>query len=603
MKRVFVAGAVLISACRDQSPSVAATIALNPAAITFDAIGATKTVTAQARDQRGRPVANSVVRWAAGNENVTVVPDNTGSSAVITSARAGTSTVTVVAGASTATLQVSTVQAATAIDKVGGDNQGGAAGRPLEQPLALRVVDRLGAPIAGQTVTFTVVSGGGSVSPATAITNASGVATSSWTLGADRTVAQRVSASVPSVASPVTYTAAIVAGGAARIILHVGSNEVALAGTQTEIPPAVLALDDEGRPVPGVDIAFAVTGGGGSVANPVVRTNKDGFAINPWTLGPVGMVNTLTASAAGLGTLEFTAVGCDHAGGTGYTITLCYRTPVTASQRKAFADGAARWTSIITGDLPDMRADASAGACDANSPSLHMTIDDLLIFVSVEPIDGPGGGTSQAGWCFRRDGGLPLVGLIRFDSADIDALATSGQLMPTMLHNFGHAIGVGTMWAARGLVQNPTTPGSPVDSYFSGVNAIAAFDEIGGASYAAGRKVPVENIGGAGTVNTHWRESVFATELMSSVLSAGANPLSLVTVRSLEDLGYTVNRSAADPFTLPTPGSAMLRAERVDLQDAYVGAQWTLDTKGRLTRIRRYPLPVIRYPSSVTRNP
>lgn len=44
-------------------------------------------------------------------------------------------------------------------------------------------------------------------------------------------------------------------------------------------------------------------------------------------------------------------------------------------------------------------------------------------------------------------------------------------------------------------------------------------------------------------------ESCFQTELMSSILSRGVeNPLSRVTVATLDDLGYTVDYGAADTF-------------------------------------------------------
>ena len=38
------------------------------------------------------------------------------------------------------------------------------------------------------------------------------------------------------------------------------------------------------------------------------------------------------------------------------------------------------------------------------------------------------------------------------------------------------------------------------------------------------------------------------TELMTGWLSAGSNPLSRVTVGSLDDMGYVVNYGAADGF-------------------------------------------------------
>jgi hypothetical protein len=57
-------------------------------------------------------------------------------------------------------------------------------GTPVTNPPSVLLSDLKGAPVAGAVVTFTVTSGGGTVTGATATSNASGVATvGSWTLG------------------------------------------------------------------------------------------------------------------------------------------------------------------------------------------------------------------------------------------------------------------------------------------------------------------------------------------------------------------------------------------------------------------------------------
>src|SRR6202008_4628598 len=108
------------------------------------------------------------------------------------------------------------------------------------------------------------------------------------------------------------------------------------------------------------------------------------------------------------------------------------------------------------------------------------------------------------------------------------------------------------IWESKGLVQNKSLNGnSPTtDTFFSGAQAIAGFNAIGGASYTGGQKVPVENIGGSGTANVHWRESVLRNELMTGFVNQGSNPLSVMTIGSLADLGYTVSTGSADPFFL-----------------------------------------------------
>lgn len=69
------------------------------------------------------------------------------------------------------------------ISKVSGDNQIGYAGTALLNSLVVQVKDRNGNPQPGSAVTFTVTGGGGAVSPASAVTDSSGFASTSFTLG------------------------------------------------------------------------------------------------------------------------------------------------------------------------------------------------------------------------------------------------------------------------------------------------------------------------------------------------------------------------------------------------------------------------------------
>ena len=79
---------------------------------------------------------------------------------------------------------------------------------------------------------------------------------------------------------------------------------------------------------------------------------------------------------------------------------------------------------------------------------------------------------------------------------------------------------------------------------------------MGGAPYT-GNKVPVQNTGGDGVWNIHWRESVFGNELMTPyVLPTDRAPLSVVTVGRFEDIGHIVNYAAADPYVLPGTADA-----------------------------------------------
>lgn len=59
--------------------------------------------------------------------------------------------------------------------------------------------------------------------------------------------------------------------------------------------------------------------------------------------------------------------------------------------------------------------------------------------------------------------------------------------------------------------------------------------------------IPVEYDNGVGTQCLHWDEECFMGELMTGASSDGLD-LSILTIAALDDLGYTVDYSKADPF-------------------------------------------------------
>lgn len=70
-----------------------------------------------------------------------------------------------------------------ALIKVSGDNQSATTGAALPNPLVVRVVNAQNTPQAGVTVNFDIISGGGALSVASAVTNASGQASTTVTVG------------------------------------------------------------------------------------------------------------------------------------------------------------------------------------------------------------------------------------------------------------------------------------------------------------------------------------------------------------------------------------------------------------------------------------
>ncbi|HSU17598.1 leishmanolysin-related zinc metalloendopeptidase [Longimicrobium sp.] len=378
----------------------------------------------------------------------------------------------------------------------------------------------------------------------------------------------------------------------ATVTISAGDNQAAMAGSAVPTAPAVLVRDASNAPLAGVPVTFSVSGGGGSVTSATTTTDGSGIArVGSWVLGSPATMNTLSATAlGGASAVTFKASGCSGGGGIGFGITLCYTSAMSAVQRAAFDSAAAKWSRVITGDVPDLAYTLGTGSCGTGSPSFNLSIDDLMIFATVEPIDGAGAVLGQAGPCFVRSAEfLPFVGRMRFDSADMPSMEASGMLSAVILHEMGHVLGIGSLWQPHfSLVQNASPVGGPpLDTYYSGTNGIAGFNSIGGSTYTGGNKVPVENTGSSGTINVHWRESVLANELMTGYANAGPMPLSLLTVRSLQDFGYTVNTGAADAFFLtlsarqgPAPGAIPLGNDVMDLPLTSV------DRQGRATRIR-----------------
>jgi hypothetical protein len=373
-------------------------------------------------------------------------------------------------------------------------------------------------------------------------------------------------------------------------------------GYAVNIPPAVRVVDAGGQPLAGVTVNFAVTAGGGSVTGAVKVTGTDGIArVDKWTLGPSPGTNTLAATVAGGGfagsPVQFTATGASAA----FDVVIRYlgSTP-TQSVREAFDSAAAKWKRLVFGDLANVTVSNftfPTGHPCSDLPTLNETVDDVIIYAKVEPIDGPGGTLGSAGPCAIRSSSgpnpsLPVIGRMRLDSADLAQLETSGHLKDVILHEMGHVLGFGTLWSTFGFLKNPSLPDSPgADTHFDGLRAVAEFDRMGGTSYTGGAKVPVENTqGGQGTRDSHWRESVFDEELMTGFLDSGRpNPLSRLSVASLWDLGYTVNLDGADPYTrvftappLAVPGIKLWLGN-----DAMIGPIVVLDSGGNVVRVIR----------------
>lgn len=397
-------------------------------------------------------------------------------------------------------------------------------------------------------------------------------------------------------------TYAIVVRGCAlgvpkTVRVKAGNGQVVAPGSAVTTAPQVEVVDECGNGIANRSVSFATVEGVGSITGATATTNASGIAtVGSWTLkeGP----NVLSATVAGMplgagNPAIFSATG--KASTAGFDIALRFVTMPTVSQLNTFASAAARWETIITGDLPTQGLNLAAGTC--NSPdALTDPVDDVLIIVRLEAIDGPGAVLGSAGPCAARtatNGGLTALGTMRFDTADLAGLESGGGFANVILHEMGHVLGIGTLWNSKALLQNASSTSNKQDTFFSGTNAVTAFNAIGGSTYTGGQKVPVENCVtgvptscGSGTINSHWRESVLRNELMTGYLNSGENPLSALTIASLKDIGYVVDESKADFFFVQTNLMAGQGLQSMDQgihlkDDIEKGPIYTLGNDGR----------------------
>jgi len=218
-----------------------------------------------------------------------------------------------------------------------------------------------------------------------------------------------------------------------------------------------------------------------------------------------------------------------------FSLEIEFSGGLSVTQQAAFTSARDRWREVIVGALTPVVVDGQQ-------------IDGLVIEAQGIFIDGPSGVLGQAGpTILRDDNDLPARGLMSFDTGDLAEMETNGGLTDVILHEMGHVLGIGTLWSSDFFDFIEGSGGD--DPAYTGPNASREYGDLLGQGTAT--KVPIANTGGPGTREGHWREKTFAHELMTGFLSGATRPLSRMTIGTLEDMGYEVDHSQADPYALP----------------------------------------------------
>ena len=553
-------------------------------------------VVAVVLDDAGEPVPGARVAFAPADGDGAADPDTATTSADgraqttwTLGDHAGTQSLAaavVIAGGPTAQTTATALrpeEAVATVRIVSGDQQSGFPGERLSAPVVVEALDAAGDPVPNAEVSFTPASGHGRADPASAATTAQGRAQTHWTLG-DGLGTQRLAVATGRVSVDAAATARRrpvntppeASAAIPTLVLQVGGPTVEVLGGSH-----FSDADDDA-------LQYSAT----SSDDRTVRASVQGdrIAIQPVSRGTVRLVVTAADPSGATASQAVWAAVLPTPSNSSYDIDLLDFSGSAHRLPQAALAADKRWEEIVVGDIGNIAFSGQTYDACRQRFAVAAELDDLVVFVYVTDIDGQGNTLARAGPClWRRNSNLPAFGFIEFDAADLG----SSSLDVIALHEVGHVLGIGTLWSVFGFLQNPSSESDPeADTHFTGPAARAAFDAAGGTGYTSGAKVPVESNNHAGN-NSHWRNEVFRPELMGPYLYGdSSSPLSAVTIQSLADLGYSVDASQADSWSLASSAfdlaAALRRGDVVSLEhDVVRGPALVVDEAGRVVRVIR----------------
>jgi alpha-tubulin suppressor-like RCC1 family protein len=247
---------------------------------------------------------------------------------------------------------------------IAGDQQIGAIGGALTQPLIVRVVDAGGQPVAGATVVFNVRQGGGSINPAANVSGTDGTVTATWTMGTSLGPNKAVALlSNQFLLDSAVFTATATTGPPQRFLKVGGDSQTGPASQDLPIALTVKVQDNFGNHLSGVKITWTPSALSGSASFVTDTTDAGGLASATWRLGTLVGTQNLTATVTGFATpIVFTAFATPDTGrrltllsGNGQTAGISTPLPVTIRVRvtdqhlNAVSGELVTWANTLTG--------------------------------------------------------------------------------------------------------------------------------------------------------------------------------------------------------------------------------------------------------------
>ncbi|MGB6501741.1 MAG: hypothetical protein WBG19_10185, partial [Thermoplasmata archaeon] len=283
--------------------SNAASVVISPSGATVVS-GGGFSFTALAKDNSGQPLAGTPVVWSSLDPAIATVTSATAGGGTALGSRGTARIVAQLLTGPADTVLLSVTLPASQLIAASGGGQSGVAGAALALPLIAKVEATDGIGAAGVTVNFAVATGGGSLGNASAVSDANGLAQTSWRLGLGAGL-QSVTASAGTLGnSPVTFTATSLAATATKLVVT-ASPTSGVAGVPLA-PLAITAEDDNGNVATGFNGPVSIALG----ANPPSAALSGAATVNAiagvatfasLTVNKPGTGFTLAASSPGLG--------------------------------------------------------------------------------------------------------------------------------------------------------------------------------------------------------------------------------------------------------------------------------------------------------------
>lgn len=357
--------------------------------------GQTATFTAQALGPSGEVIAGTPIVYVSSNEGVVTVHETSGAATLIGRGTAKVYARLLTGPADSAVVTVTLP--ASQLQLVSGGGQTGPAGTTLATPVVARVLAADGIGVSGVTVTF-AASGGGTATPASAVSTGDGNVSTQWQLGSTAGPQTLTVTSAGLTGSPLTVDGTALAVTPTKLSVLTGPVS-SKAGTA--LPPVIVAAQDAaGNTIANfsgdVSVTLGANPGGSTLSGTTTVTAVAGIAtFGDLKLNRLGTGYTLVFSSTGLSAA--TSAAFDITAGDASTLVfsampstvdpgLAIAPSITVTAQDAAGNAVASFTGAVTVAIGSNPGGATLGGTLTRTAVAGVaTFGDLTITKSGSP--------------------------------------------------------------------------------------------------------------------------------------------------------------------------------------------------------------------------